>query len=453
MGDTLAQKIMRTHLIDGVMAPGNQITLKIDQTLTQDLTGILVAQYVGAVAPEKLKTEKTVFYCDHNVIAAASEGADDHLFLKTTAERYGIDLSKTGNGICHFLHCQRYAAPGKTLLGSDSHTPTAGALGMLAIGSGGLTVAEASMGEGFKMNYPAIMNVRLTGKLRPGVASKDVALEMMRQLTVKGGRGYILEYTGDGVDTLSITERQTISNMSIETGAVTGIFPVDAHTRAFLKGQKRAEDYVDLRADPDAVYDKCIEINLSTLEPLVALPHMPDKVKTVAEAGPVVPNSVFIGSCTNGSYYDIAKAARILKGHKVHKEIDLTVGPGSRQVLAQLINEGVIKDLVDAGARIIECSCGPCIGIGQVPPQNGVAVRTSNRNFPGRSGNNDASVYLVSPETAAATAINGCLTDPRTLIVPGMMEQVTEPEECPVDDSGIIRPCDVKDPKAVTIIQ
>ena len=452
LGYSLAQKIIKSHLLEGSLQPDEQVTIKIDQTLTQDLTGILVAQFIGAVNPPELKTEKTVFYCDHNVIAAGSEAADDHLFLRTTAERYGAYISKTGNGICHFLHLQRFATPGKTLLGSDSHTPTAGALGMLAIGGGGLTVAECTMGEGFKMNSPKIMNVKLTGRLRSGVSSKDIALEIMRQLTVKGGLGYILEYTGDGVSTLTVTERATIANMSIETGAFTGIFPVDEHTKAFLSAQQRMDDYCEIAADPDVVYDKTIEINLSTLDALVAKPHMPDNVCTIAEAGAVIPNSVFIGSCTNGSYYDIAKAARILKGKKVHKHIDLTVGPGSKQVLAQLIAEGVIGDLVDAGARIIECSCGPCVGIGQVPCQHGISVRTSNRNFPGRSGNNEASVYLVSPETAAATAVNGYLSNPQAYAQADATTLV-EPLACPVDDSGIISPEDVKDRINVKIIQ
>ncbi len=453
MGYTLAQKIIQSHLISGAMTKGEQIEIKIDQTLAQDLTGILVAQFIGAVNPKALRTEKTVFYCDHNVIAATSEAADDHLFLRTTAERYGGCISKTGNGICHFLHCQRFAAPGRTLLGSDSHTPTSGAVGMLAIGSGGLTVAECTMGEGFKLTTPLMMQVELTGKLRPGVAAKDVALEIMRLLTVKGGRGYILEYTGDGVSTLSVSERATIANMSVETGAFTGIFPVDEQTRSFLRAQQREDDYIELAADADAVYDKTLHIDLSKLEPLVAKPHMPDHVSTVAQAGSVIPNSVFIGSCTNGSYLDIARAARILKGRKVNKHIDLTIGPGSKQVLAQLIEEGIIQDLVHAGARIIECGCGPCIGIGQVPCFQGIAVRTSNRNFPGRSGTNDASVYLVSPETAAATAVNGYLTDPRTLISVGMMDGLEEPKTCPVDDYGIITPRDVPTSEKIQVIQ
>lgn len=439
MADNLTQKIIRAHLLEGSMACDEQITIQIDQILTQDLTGILVAQYIAAVDPPKITPEKKCFYCDHNVIAAASEGADDHLFLRTVAEHYGITYSKTGNGICHFLQCQRFAAPGKTLLGSDSHTPTSGALGCLAIGSGGLTVAECAMGMGFKMTTPKVMNINLTGALRPGVSAKDVALEIMKRLTVKGGRGYVLEFTGDGVATLSVSERQTIANMSIETGAFTGIFPVDERTKAFLKAQQREKDYMEIAADKDAEYDAEIHIDLSSLEPLVAKPSMPDNVALVSETQ-VVPNSVFIGSCTNGSYQDIARAAAILKGKKVHPHIDLTIGPGSRQVLAQLIEEGVIGDLVASGARIIECSCGPCIGIGQVPPHNGIAVRTSNRNFPGRSGTNSASVYLVSPETAAATAIAGCLTDPRTMLAGTDLLGIVEPPTAPVDDSNMIIP-------------
>lgn len=452
MDYTLAEKIIKSHLLSGSMDRGAELVLGIDQTLAQDLTGILVAQYIGAVDPEELRTERTVFYCDHNAVAASSESAEDHLFLRTTAERYGAVLSKTGNGICHFLHCQRFAVPGKTLVGSDSHTPTSGALGMLAIGSGGLTVAGTSLGEGFRMRCPQVMRVELKGRLRPGGSGKDIALELLRLLTVKGGRGFILEYGGEGVGDLSIPERQTIANMSAETGAIAGIFPSDRRTKAFLRACGREGDYQELSADPEARYDRKLEIDLDKLEPLVALPDMPDQVVRVAEAGRIVPHSVFIGSCTNGSFSDIARAAQVLKGRGVHPHVDLTIGPGSRQVLAQLIGEGVLKDLVDAGARILECSCGPCIGIGQVPPHRGVSVRTTNRNFPGRSGCVDASIYLVSPETAAATAVNGYLSDPRSLIGAGE-ERVTDPPCYPVDDSGFIYPIELSDRRRIEILQ
>ena len=437
---TVSEKIIRSHLLEGTLERGSPILLRIDQTLTQDLTGILVWRFLDAVGPERLGVERMCVYADHKTVETDAESADDHRFLKTTAEHYGAIFSKNGNGICHFLQCQRFAAPGKTLLGSDSHTPTSGALGMLAIGSGGLTVAESTLGMGFRMSMPRIMNIRLRGALRPGCAAKDAALEMLRRLRVSGGRGYILEFTGEGVGGLSVSQRQTLCNMSIETGAYTGIFPSDENTRAFLRAQQREEDYIPLQADEGAVYDEELELDLSMLEPLVARPSMPDNVAPVRETE-LRPDSVFIGSCTNGSFQDIARAAQILRGRKVHPDIDLTVGPGSRQVLRQLLDTGVLQVLLDAGARILECSCGPCIGIGQVPPHQGVTVRTSNRNFPGRSGSKDASVYLVSPETAAATAVTGRLTDPRELL-PEPFEPVEEPLSAPVDDSALLRPSD-----------
>jgi aconitate hydratase len=437
---TVSEKIIRSHLLEGSLERGSPILLRIDQTLTQDLTGILVCQFLDAVGPERLGVERMCVYADHKTVETDAESADDHRFLKTTAEHYGAIFSKNGNGICHFLQCQRFAAPGKTLLGSDSHTPTSGALGMLAIGSGGLTVAESSLGMGFRMPMPRIMNIRLRRALRPGCAAKDAALEMLRRLRVTGGRGFILEFSGEGVQSLSVSQRQTLCNMSIETGAYTGIFPSDENTRSFLRAQQREEDYIPLLADEGAVYDEELELDLSALEPLVARPSMPDNVAPVRETE-LCPDSVFIGSCTNGSYQDIARAAQILRGRKVHPDIDLTVGPGSRQVLRQLLDTGVLQVLLDAGARILECSCGPCIGIGQVPPYQGVTVRTSNRNFPGRSGSKDASVYLVSPETAAATAVTGRLTDPRELL-PESFEPVEEPFTAPVDDSALLRPAD-----------
>lgn len=453
MGLNIVNKIIKAHLIEGNMNENEQITIKVDQTIGHDLTAIMIGQVLSAVNADKVLTETTVFYCDHNVIASTSENTDDQVFLKTCAKRFGAYFSKPGNGICHFLHCQRFAKPGKVLLGADSHTPTSGALGMLAIGSGGLTVAKATLGEGFKLTTPKVMNIRLNGKLNPGVAAKDIALEMLRILSVKGGIGYIIEFTGDGVSTLSISERQTIANMTIETGATTGIFPSDAVTKEFLISQERGEDYRELLPDKDAGYDKIIDINLDELEPLVAKPHMPDLVCKVKEVQNVVPQSVFIGSCTNAAYSDIAKAAKIIKGHKVNKDIDLTVGPGSKQVLEQLIRDGILNDLVESGARILESACGPCIGVGQVPCHNGIAVRTSNRNFIGRSGNNDASVYLVSPETAAATAITGHLADPRDIFDVSKLSDVKEPMHYIVDDCMIISPEDVKNNKSEVIIK
>lgn len=453
MADNIVYQILRSHLMEGDPVPGNPITIRVDQTLGHDLTAIMAGQTFLAVGADKVQTEASVFYCDHNTLCVSSENADDHLFLKTAAERFGAYFSKPGNGICHFLHCQRFAKPGKVLLGADSHTPTSGALGMLAIGSGGLTVAEAALGQGFRMNAPKVMGVRLTGQLHPGVSAKDIALELLRQVSVKGGIGYVVEYFGDGVATLSISERQTIANMSIELGATTGIFPSDEATRIFLESQNRGNDYMPLQAEDGAGYDKIVDIDLSALEPLVAEPSMPDKVRTARSVSNVRPGSVFIGSCTNASYSDIAKAARVLKGRKVNKDIDCTVAPGSRQVLAQLIQDGVLADLVESGCRILECACGPCIGIGQVPPHNGISVRTSNRNFPGRSGSNDAYVYLASPETVAATAVTGHITDPRDLMDVSVLSDIKEPEHYIVDDSSFITPADVPDRHTVTVVK
>ena len=453
MADNIVYQILRSHLMEGDPVPGNPITIRVDQTLGHDLTAIMAGQTFLAVGADKVQTEASVFYCDHNTLCVSSENADDHLFLKTAAERFGAYFSKPGNGICHFLHCQRFAKPGKVLLGADSHTPTSGALGMLAIGSGGLTVAEAALGQGFRMNAPKVMGVRLTGQLHPGVSAKDIALELLRQVSVKGGIGYVVEYFGDGVATLSISERQTIANMSIELGATTGIFPSDEATRIFLEAQNRGNDYMPLQAEDGAGYDKIVDIDLSALEPLVAEPSMPDKVRTARSVSNVRPGSVFIGSCTNASYSDIAKAARVLKGRKVNKDIDCTVAPGSRQVLAQLIQDGVLADLVESGCRILECACGPCIGIGQVPPHNGISVRTSNRNFPGRSGSNDAYVYLASPETVAATAVTGHITDPRDLMDVSVLSDIKEPEHYIVDDSSFITPADVPDRHTVTVVK
>lgn len=453
MGLSITNKIIRSHLLDGNMLPGEQITIKVDQTLWSDLTGIMGAQILESVQVDKVNTQPSVFYCDHNTIATSTENADDHLYMHTAAEHFGVYYSKPGNGICHFLHCQRFAKPGQVMLGADSHTPTSGALGMIAIGSGGLSVAKSMLGEGFRLTTPKVMNIKLTGKLQPGVSAKDVTLEALRILSVKGGIGYIVEFTGEGIRGLSVPQRATIANMSIEMGATTGIFPSDEVTHDFLKAQGREADWIELLPDEDAEYDKVLAINLSELEPLVAKPHMPDLVAKARELSDVAPGSVFIGSCTNASYSDIVKAAKILKGRKVHKDIDLTVGPGSRQVLEHLIADGVLTDLVASGARILECACGPCIGIGQAPPGKGIAVRTSNRNFPGRSSTTDAFVYLASPETAAATAITGRITDPRDIIAPEVLKDCDEPLDYKIDDSMIIKPGDVENPKQVKIIK
>jgi aconitate hydratase len=453
VGLSVTNKIILSHLLQGEMAPNQQITIRVDQTLGHDLTGIMAGLILESVQADKVSTETSVFYCDHNTLATSTENADDHLYLKTVAQRFGIYFSKPGNGICHTLHLQRFGKPGKVLLGGDSHTPTAGALGMLAIGSGGLSVAKSMVGEGFKLTTPKVLNIKLTGSLKPGVSAKDIALEALRVLSVMGGTGYIVEYTGEGIKSLSIAQRATLTNMSIEMGATAGIFPSDQRTYDFLKAQGREGDWVELLPDRDAEYDKVLEINTDELEPLVAKPHMPDLVVKAKEVGHIKPNSVFIGSCTNSSYSDIAKAARILKDKKIHKDIDLTVAAGSMQVLQHLIRDGVLADLVAAGARILECACGPCIGMGQVPPAKGISVRTSNRNFKGRSGTNDAFVYLVSPETAAATALKGRITDPRDIVDVNILVECREPANYIVDDSMISAPDEVEDNKTIQIVR
>lgn len=453
MGLSITKKILGSHLLDGSLAGNKQITVKVDQTLWSDLTGIMGAQILESVRAEAVSTDPSVIYCDHNTLATSTENADDHLYMKTAAQKFGLYYSKPGNGICHFLHCQRFARPGQILLGADSHTPTSGALGMLAIGSGGLSVAKSMLGEGFRLTNPKVLNIRLTGVLQPGVSAKDITLEALRILSVKGAIGYILEFTGEGLEQLSVPQRATIANMSIEMGATTGIFPSDAVTREFLSAQGRIEDWLELLPDADAEYDKIIEINLSGLEPLVAEPHMPDLVIRAKEAESVKVGSVFIGSCTNASYSDIVKAATILKGKKVSQEVDLTVAPGSRQVMEHLIQDGILAELVSSGARILECACGPCIGIGQAPPGKGLAVRTSNRNFPGRSGTTDAGVYLASPETAAATALTGRITDPRTVFDVQLLESCREPACYKVDDSMIIAPLSAEKRRNIQVIR
>lgn len=453
MGLSITKKILGSHLLDGSLAGNKQITVKVDQTLWSDLTGIMGAQILESVRAEAVSTDPSVIYCDHNTLATSTENADDHLYMKTAAQKFGLYYSKPGNGICHFLHCQRFARPGQILLGADSHTPTSGALGMLAIGSGGLSVAKSMLGEGFRLTNPKVLNIRLTGVLQPGVSAKDITLEALRILSVKGAIGHILEFTGDGLQQLSVPQRATIANMSIEMGATTGIFPSDAVTREFLSAQGRIEDWLELLPDADAEYDKIIEINLSGLEPLVAEPHMPDLVIRAKEAASVKVGSVFIGSCTNASYSDIVKAATILKGKKVSQEVDLTVAPGSRQVLEHLIQDGILAELVSSGARILECACGPCIGIGQAPPGKGLAVRTSNRNFPGRSGTTDAGVYLASPETAAATALTGRITDPRTVFDVQLLESCREPACYKVDDSMIIAPLSAEKRRNIQVVR
>lgn len=439
MGLTLAQKIIKNHLVSGEMIPGEEISIKIDQTLTQDSTGTMAYLQFEAMGIDKVKTERSVAYIDHNTLQAGFENADDHKYIQTVAAKHGIYFSRPGNGICHQVQLERFGKPGKTLLGSDSHTPTGGGIGMLAIGAGGLDVAVAMGGGAYYITMPKIMRVELCGKLRKWVTAKDIILEVLRRISVKGGVGYILEYTGDGVKTLSVPERATITNMGAEHGATTSIFPSDEITREFLKAQKREEDFVELFPDDDAVYDKTITINLDELVPLVAKPHSPDAVDTCENIGKIKVDQVFIGSCTNSSYQDMMKAAKILKGKTVHPDVSLVIGPGSKQVLNMLAENGALADMIDAGARILESACGPCIGMGQSPKTDAVSLRTNNRNFYGRSGTLSASVYLVSPETAAASAITGVLTNPMEL-GDSVDLTVEMPREFKIHDNMVIAP-------------
>ena len=411
----VTQKILSAHLVSGEMIPGSEIAIHIDQTLTQDSTGTMAYLQFEAMGIPRVKTEKSIAYIDHNTLQTGFENADDHKYIATVTRKHGVYLSKPGNGICHQVQLERIGKPGKTLLGSDSHTPTGGALGMIAIGAGGLDVAVAMGGGEYYLNCPSVVNVHLTGQLQRGVAAKDLILELLRILSVKGGVGKVMEYTGPGVKTLSIPERATITNMGAELGATTSVFPSDEVTEAFLKAQGRGEDFIPLCADEDAVYEETVNINLSELVPMVALPHMPDNVKTVEEAGRIKVDQVCIGSCTNSSYLDMMRVAAILKGKTVHSDVSLVIAPGSRQVLSMLSANGALHDMIEAGARICETACGFCIGMGQSPSTNAVSVRTNNRNFFGRSGTKSAGIYLVSCETAATTALTGVLTDPRAV--------------------------------------
>lgn len=411
MGKTQAYKILENHLVSGVITAGNEVTIKIDQTLTQDSTGTMVYLQLEAMDVDKVKTELSVAYIDHNTLQTGFENADDHEFIKSAARRHGILFSKPGGGICHQLHLEDYGIPGKTLLGSDSHTPTGGGLGMIAIGAGGLDVAVAMAQGTYTLTVPKVLNVNLTGKLEPWVSAKDVILYVLKKLTVKGGVGKIIEYTGTGVKTLSVTDRATITNMGAELGATTSLFPSDENTLSYLASQGREEDYSPLGADDDAVYDETLDVDLSSLSPFAAMPHSPDNVETVRNIGSIKIDQAAIGSCTNSSYADLMKVAAILKGKMVHPDVSLVISPGSAKILSKLAENGALADMIKAGARIIENACGPCIGMGQSPKSGAVSLRTFNRNFKGRSGTADAGVYLVSPETAAISAINGVLTD------------------------------------------
>lgn len=449
MGYTLSEKIIKNHLVSGEMVKGSEIGLRIDQTLTQDATGTMAYLELEAMGIDRVKTELSVAYIDHNTLQTGFENADDHRFIQSVCKKRGIRFSRPGNGICHQVHLERFGIPGKTLIGSDSHTPTGGGIGMLAMGAGGLDVAVAMGGGEYFITMPKILRVNLTGRLRPYVAAKDVILEVLRILSVKGGVGKIVEYTGEGVKTLSVPERATITNMGAELGATTSVFPSDEETRKFLAAQGREKDFVELCADDDAVYDEEIEINLSELEPLAAMPHMPDNVRKISEIGPIKIDQVCIGSCTNSSLSDMLKVAAILKGKKVAPNVSLSIAPGSKQVLSMLATCGALTDIIDAGARILESACGPCIGMGQSPNSAGISLRTFNRNFEGRSGTADAGIYLVSPEVAAASAVAGVLTDPRTL---GGSLSILMPEKFYINDNMVELPASPEEAKEFEVI-
>ncbi|TFB07880.1 aconitate hydratase [Candidatus Atribacteria bacterium MT.SAG.1] len=436
---TVAQKIISEHLVSGKMISGEEIIISIDQTLTQDATGTMVYLQLEALGVNKIKTKKSLAYIDHNTLQTGPENADDHLYIQTVAKKYGIYFSKPGNGICHQVHLERFAVPGETLLGSDSHTPTAGGMGMLAIGAGGVDVAVAMAQGEYHFTVPKMVKVNLTGRLNPWVSAKDIILELLKRVTVKGGVGKIFEYAGEGVKSLSITQRATITNMGAELGALTSIFPSDKITLNFLKAQGRENEFSEIKADKGTMYDEEIEINLSHLEPLVACPHSPDKVVPVSSLKGLKVNQVVIGSCTNSSYIDLIKVAKILEGRTIAKHVSLVIAPGSRQVLTMLVQEGALVSLIAAGARILECACGPCIGMGQSPPTNSVSLRTFNRNFEGRSGTLSAKVYLVSPEVAAASALTGYLTDPREFELEDYAE-IEMPKTFLINDNMIISP-------------
>lgn len=450
MGYTIAQKIIRAHLLSGDMTVGSEIALKIDQTLTQDATGTMAYLEFETMGLDRVKTERSVAYIDHNTLQSGFENADDHRYIQSVAKKHGIYFSRPGNGICHQVHLERFGKPGKTLIGSDSHTPTGGGIGMLAMGAGGLDVAVAMGGGAYYITMPKMYKVNLTGRLQPFVTAKDISLEILRILSVKGGVGAVIEWGGEGIKYLSVPERATITNMGTELGATTSIFPSDEVTRRFLEAEGRAEDYTELSSDPDAVYDRIIEINLDELKPLIACPHSPDNVVTVESLKGTKVDQVCIGSCTNSSLYDMLKVAALLKGRTVSPSISLSISPGSKQVLSMLADCGALSDILAAGARVLECACGPCIGMGFSPNSAGVSLRTFNRNFIGRSGTADAMVYLVSPETAAAAALTGEITDPRLL---GSMPAVVMPDKFKIDDSAVIPPASPEEAKTLEVLR
>lgn len=450
MGLTIAQKIIKEHLISGDMAAGSEIALRIDQTLTQDATGTMAYLEFETMGVPRVRTELSVAYIDHNTLQSGFENADDHRFIQSMAKKYGLQFSRPGNGICHQVHLERFGKPGKTLIGSDSHTPTGGGIGMLAMGAGGLDVAVAMGGGAYYITMPKMYKVNLTGKLRDFVTAKDVSLEILRILSVKGGVGAIIEWGGEGVKTLSVPERATITNMGTELGATTSIFPSDEVTKAFLEAEGRGEDYIELSSDADAVYDKIIDIDLSALKPMIACPHSPDNVVTVESLKGTKVDQVCIGSCTNSSLFDMLKVAALLKGKTIRPEVSLSISPGSKQVLAMLADCGALSDILASGARVLECACGPCIGMGFSPNSGGVSLRTFNRNFEGRSGTADGQVYLVSPETAVAAALTGEITDPVLL---GSMPEIKMPEKFKIDDSAVIPPASPEDADRLPILR
>lgn len=449
-GLTLTEKIIKAHIVDGEMIKGTEIGLKIDQTLTQDATGTMAYLQFEAMGVDQVRTERSLAYIDHNTLQSGFENADDHRYIGSVAKKHGIWFSRPGNGICHQVHLERFGKPGKTLIGSDSHTPTGGGIGMLAMGAGGLDVAVAMGGGAYYITMPKIVKVNLTGKLSDWVSAKDVILKVLQILSVKGGVGKVIEYCGEGVKSLSVPERATITNMGAELGATTSIFPSDETTLAFLKAQGREEDYTELSADADAVYDEEINIDLSELVPLAACPHMPDNVKTVEEIGAIKIDQVCIGSCTNSSLQDMLKVAHILKGKTVNPDVSLSIAPGSKQVFNMLADCGALSTLISAGARILESACGPCIGMGQSPNSKGVSLRTFNRNFEGRSGTKDGQIYLVSPETAAISALTGVLTDPR---LAGEMPPYIMPEKFLINDNMVVPPAAPEDADKVEVLR
>ena len=450
MGLTIAQKIIKSHLVSGEMKVGQEIALKIDQTLTQDATGTMAYLEFETMGIPRVRTEKSVAYIDHNTLQSGFENADDHQYIQSVAKKHGIYFSRPGNGICHQVHLERFGKPGKTLIGSDSHTPTGGGIGMLAFGAGGLDVAVAMGGGAYYITMPKMIKVNLTGKLRPFVTAKDVSLEILRILSVKGGVGSIIEWGGEGIKTLSVPERATITNMGTELGATTSIFPSDEVTRKFLKAEGREADYVALSSDADAEYDRILDINLSTLEPLIAKPHSPDNIVKVSEIAGTKVDQVCIGSCTNSSLLDMLKVAKMLKGKTISPSVSLSISPGSKQVLSMLADCGALSDILASGARVLECACGPCIGMGFSPNSAGVSLRTFNRNFEGRSGTADGKVYLVSPETAVAAALNGVITDPTTM---GKNITVKMPKKFKLDDSAVITPAAEAEAKDLEVLR